>query len=78
MKDIFRFFIKDYLKFGTDTYPYLFIISLILFIFDIVEFSLGCREIWIILALIMYVIFFGGTYINFIFNKINEIHNDYK
>lgn len=77
MKDIYIFF-KDYLKFGNNTYHYLFIISIILFIIDIIAFFSGFRNIFIILALIFYILFFGGTYISFIFNNINEIYKDSK
>ena len=78
MKDFCDFFIIDYLKFGNNTYPYLFIISIILFIIDIIAFFNGFKNICIILALICYILFFSGTYISFIFNKINEIYKDYK
>jgi len=77
MKDFIRFFILDYIEYGRKTYPYLFIISLILFFLDIISVIFGRSNEWIILAICLYTLFFGGIYISYITGRYKEIKKDY-
>lgn len=77
MKDFLNFYLLDYIEYGRKKYPYLFVISIILYFLDIISLIFGRANGWIILAICLYALYFGGTYINYITDRYKILKKDY-
>ena len=69
-------FIKEFMEYGRERYPYLFIISLVLYLGDLIQLIMNKYNELIIIAIVLFTIFFGGILIGFILDKNKEKNYD--
>ena len=69
-------FIKEFMKYGREKYPYLFVISLVLYLGDLIQLIMNKHNELTIIAIVLFTIFFGGILIGFILDKNKENNYD--
>ena len=70
-------FSKYFMNYGHTTYPYLFEISIVLYLMDIIQLCIHKENGWTILALVLYTIWFDGIIIGCIFKYKKENYDKF-
>jgi hypothetical protein len=70
-------FSKYFMNCGHTTYPYLFEISIVLYLVDIIQLCMHKENGWTILALVLYTIWFLGIFIECLFKYKKENYGKY-
>lgn len=73
MKDFYNFFIGDFIEFGRDLYPYLFVISAVLLGLDILSLCLHRYNIFLIIGTVLLTIYFIGIYIAYMRKRLHNL-----
>ena len=70
-------FSKYFMNYGHTTYPYLFEISIVLYLTNIIQLCINKENGWTILALVLYTIWFAGIIIGCIFKYKKENYDKF-
>ena len=68
---------KYFINYGRHTYPYLFEISIVLYLLDIIQLCIHKENGWTILAFVLYTIWFLGIIIACVFQYKKENYDKY-